>query len=525
MSRGKVFRFAIGTCALLLGLGSIAQAALIVPTGTTSNPRTGYTIGYEFTVGTAPITLNALGVEDDNASGSGYGDGLSNTHVVGIWSSAGTLLYSATVSSGTSAPLVNDFRYALLNSAVTLNANTSYYIGTYFASGGDTFYDVSGLFNAGSGISLTNGQGTYGNGGSLTNPLVPNTAGGGASNRWAGANANMFNYVWTGSSGTAWDTSTTNWTNGFSGAAATYSNSSVLGVQFDDTAGTNTTVNLSAANVTPVAVTFNNNTQNYTLQGSYGIAGTASLAMTGTGVLTISNSNGYTGGTILSAGVLAINNSGALGSGALTINGGSLDSSAAGITLAGNGQNWNASFGFRGTQSLNLGSGTVALANSPTVNIGQDTLTVGGNISGASGLTVAGNGTLLLTSTNAYTGNTTVSGGTLQLAAGGSINNAAQLVVSGTGSPAFNLNGGTLISSLNSGNVFDVGTTSTAQTGVINISSGSISLTGASVNSVTLGDAGNGVWNQSGGTVSLAGGYWQANSVSTTATTNLSGGA
>ena len=71
--------------------------------------------------------------------------------------------------------------------------------------------------------------------------------------------------------------------------------------------------------------------------------------------MTISTSNGYSGGTTLNAGLLNLGNASALGTGVLNINGGSLDNSSGGpLTLASNiVQNWNANFTFLGTAPLN----------------------------------------------------------------------------------------------------------------------------------------------------------------------------
>ena len=77
-----------------------------------------------------------------------------------------------------------------------------------------------------------------------------------------------------------------------------------------------------------------------------------------------------------------LNNNNALGSGTLTISGGSIDSTAGGITLANNPQNWNGDFTFNGSQGLNLGTGAVTLGGSRTVTVNANTLTVGGSIGG-----------------------------------------------------------------------------------------------------------------------------------------------
>jgi autotransporter-associated beta strand protein len=102
---------------------------------------------------------------------------------------------------------------------------------------------------------------------------------------------------------------------------------------FDDTA-VSTAVNINLGNVDPVSVTFNNSNAAYTINGSRGIIGPAVLVKNGTGSLKIGNSNGYTGGTILNAGLLTVNNRSALGSGGLTINGGVLDTSGDAITVS-----------------------------------------------------------------------------------------------------------------------------------------------------------------------------------------------
>ena len=61
----------------------------------------------------------------------------------------------------------------------------------------------------------------------------------------------------------------------------------------------------------------------------------------------------------LNPGLLVVNNNSAIGPGTLTINGGTLDSTAGSVTLANNAQNWNGDFTFIGTQSLNMGTGAV----------------------------------------------------------------------------------------------------------------------------------------------------------------------
>ena len=137
--------------------------------------------------------------------------------------------------------------------------------------------------------------------------------------------------VWSGSQSSAWNTTTANWNLQSNGGTTTYYTGDA--VLFSDTAGSGS-VALNSGNVTPGSVTFSNSSLAYTLSGSNGIVGSASLSKSGAAMLTISNSNGYTGGTTLYGGILALGNGTALGSGTLTLNGGTLQAAASGITLA-----------------------------------------------------------------------------------------------------------------------------------------------------------------------------------------------
>jgi fibronectin-binding autotransporter adhesin len=169
------------------------------------------------------------------------------------------------------------------------------------------------------------------------------------------------------------------------------------------------------------------------------ISGTAGeITLAGSGVLTLSGTNTYTGGTTVTANTtLNFNNTKAIGTGTLTITGGTLDNtSAAAITNAdNNAQHWNGDFAFTGTQNLNLGTGAVTLNASRQVTVNAGTLTVGGVISGSTfGLTKAGTGTMILNGVNTFTGATTVNDGALELGTTGTINSTS----------AVNINGGTL---------------------------------------------------------------------------------
>lgn len=144
-------------------------------------------------------------------------------------------------------------------------------------------------------------------------------------------------------------------------------------------------------------------------------ATTASLVKNGTGTLTLTGQNNYTGGTTISGGKLIAGNAQALGSGAITVNGGQLGladgaSLANDITFTGTGNVLGGSGTF--TSLINVNSAlTLAPGNSP------------GQLTFAGGLTFSGGGTLSLDIADLYgTAGTdydfvNVSGGSFAIAA------------------------------------------------------------------------------------------------------------
>jgi outer membrane autotransporter protein len=146
--------------------------------------------------------------------------------------------------------------------------------------------------------------------------------------------------------------------------------------------------------------------------GSFGGTG-ASLVKVGTGTLTLSGANTYTGGTTINAGALSISADNNLGdtAGPLALNGGTLQITAAGVMLSPT-----------RAVSLGAGGGTFDVTQSASISSG---------ISGAGGLTKTGAGTLSLGGANTYSGGTTVNAGTLQLLPGASLSAGGALTVNG----------------------------------------------------------------------------------------------
>ena len=157
------------------------------------------------------------------------------------------------------------------------------------------------------------------------------------------------------------------------------------------------------------------------------ISGDGDLGKVGEGRLTLSSANTYTGGTVLNAGTLGLGADNALGSGTLTINGGTLRAEGAGRTLA-NDVILNGNFTLGRYTNL---SGAVTLGDDITIiSANPDTSpransTISGIISGAHSLTFDEGanpiGDIILAGVNTYSGATTIQSGTVWIADTGSI--------------------------------------------------------------------------------------------------------
>jgi fibronectin-binding autotransporter adhesin len=139
----------------------------------------------------------------------------------------------------------------------------------------------------------------------------------------------------------------------------------------------------------------------------YSINGSGSVAMIGGGLINLSASNGYSGGTYLSNGVLQLGNSAALGTGALAANGGTLDVNGFSVTVP----------SFRGAAGIVANNGG-SPATLTTNQVGSTTF--GGTLQDGfsqTSLTLNGSGRLTLAGNNTYSGSTTVNAGILSAGA------------------------------------------------------------------------------------------------------------
>ncbi len=157
--------------------------------------------------------------------------------------------------------------------------------------------------------------------------------------------------------------------------------------------------------------------QTSTFNGQIGGIGT--LTANGTGTLVLGNtSNNYNGGTIIAGGTLSVANGLSLGTGNISIIGGTLQTT--------------------GTAAVNV-FGSVVVGNGASVNVANAAqITTIETVTGVGGLNVSGSGTLNLAGSNSFTGDISVTGATL---------GADRDYELGNSNDNITLNGGTLATS------------------------------------------------------------------------------
>ncbi|EBR9639217.1 fibronectin-binding autotransporter adhesin ShdA [Salmonella enterica subsp. enterica] len=189
------------------------------------------------------------------------------------------------------------------------------------------------------------------------------------------------------------------------------------------------------------------------------LSGSGSLVKTGSGELTLSGDNDYSGGTIISDGTLIADNADSLGTGAVANSGvlqvgeGELENTLSGtgslvktgtgeLTLSGDNSYSGGTTIFGGTLTADHADslGTGAVANSGVLQVGEGELE--NTLSGSGSLVKTGTGELTLSGDNDYSGGTTISGGTLIAASvnalgSGDIDNSGTLKLEAEGE--FNL--------------------------------------------------------------------------------------
>lgn len=216
--------------------------------------------------------------------------------------------------------------------------------------------------------------------------------------------------VWSGTANGNWDTSSANFS-GLNYSQVIAENGGLVYFADTDSSGNpvaTSSVTVQAGGVTPTYVTFNNNSVAYALGGG-AIGGNASMALLGSGTVTLNSANTFSGPTTINAGALVLGHSLAVQNTTVSVNVNNGLQFAAGLgsaTLGG--------LGGSGNLSLQDNAGSPA-AIALTVGGNNGNSTYSGALSGSGSLVKTGTGILNLAGNNTFSGGTTVNQGTLQL--------------------------------------------------------------------------------------------------------------
>jgi autotransporter-associated beta strand protein len=389
------------------------------------------------------VTVNSGGI-----IGAGNAAGAVGTLTAGSLTINGGSGYTFTIGNVNSSVAGTDYDQISSAGALTLN-NTAANPFTIYLDGTPTGWSNSGtytwnLISAASQTGFNSGNFAL----DFTNFGI---ASGNRTGLWSFTNPSTgtVSLTYTASAGDAiWSGGTGNWSTGFSPAATTDKNlifsgsggnatnniasgtlSSVNFITFNSTAGAYTLAANSGSAGNGTALTMkgditNNSANTQTinmdlglLASSTGIINTASgnisiggvisgvgdLTKTGTGTLTLSSNNTYTGQLSVAEGTLSVatlNNSGAVGV---------LGNSTNSVILGSSGKNGTLSYTGGTTVSVNK-TFTIAAGGTGVFDVGTSGQVTVGVISGSGAMSKTGAGNLVLGSANTYSGGTTLGG-------------------------------------------------------------------------------------------------------------------
>ena len=147
-------RYLAGLClavALTTPSTSKSQTLGVTPSGGTYAGGATWSLGYNFDV-TSPFTVTYLGFWDDG------GNGLSESHQIGLWDPFGNLLATGTVDAGTGNLLVDSHRLVSI-APITLSIGAGYRVA---AETGYENFNWGGTLTDAPGIVYTSSAWCYG---------------------------------------------------------------------------------------------------------------------------------------------------------------------------------------------------------------------------------------------------------------------------------------------------------------------------------------------------------------------------
>ena len=458
----------------LTGGGILELAGVSTYTGETTVSNGTLDVTGQLTGG-GGVVLNDATVLDTAASDSGAAI-TAATLALGSSGSSTNALGFAGLNSTTVAPILVSGAVTIVN-PVTVNitgpipATGEYPLIQY--SGGETASAAFKLGTLPSGVSAT---------------LVDD----GSSSVYLNVTATpVQTEIWTGAASSAWDINTTaNWLIGTT--AAKYQEGNV--VNFGDTASGKTAITLNTT-VHPSIVLFTNTSQSYSLSGTGSIAGSVALTVAGAGVVTLNNTNTYAGGTTIDAGILSVATDASLGTGALTMNGGTLDLTGA---------------------TAFSSSKTITLDNDATIQVDNSVGAGFALVTGGGALTKSGSGTLTFSAEQTYSGGTTINGGIVDLTGGGGASGVIR------GSVTVNTNGA-LRCSTGDAIGYDYGDNNLES---INLVGGTLDINSTAnqtLGSATINMTGGAITGVIGGNLDFFGGASALNTYASAATATISG--
>jgi autotransporter-associated beta strand protein len=450
------------------GVSASYSANTVTISGT---PTTAGTYNYTIDVdgcdddATGTITVNANPSLATAVDGYRYATGTVDIEVSGV--PGGTTIDWYTAASGGSALSSGSSTYT----TPTINVSTTYYAETRNTTTGCVSETRRAVEAIVSGKVKDNNTTNQNVGSSWTSGSAPTSSDTavwdetvtGANTTVLGADANYLGLEVINPGGTV----TIN-----SGNALTLGSSGVMMGSATQDLSMNNTITLDANQSWDVAVS-------RILTAAGAISGAYKITKSGSGYLTLSGTNTFSGGVDLNAGTLNLNSAAALGStaGTLTIASNATIDNISGesvilnnypISIGGN-------FTYPGTDDLNMGAGAVTLTASPQITTSTGNLTFGGVIGGSYGITKAGSGTLTLNGANTFTGGVDLNVGTLELGNTNAMGTTAGTIYIGSGTTIDNVSGGTL--SLADYNYEFEGDFTFTGTNQLNMGSGNVVLT------------------------------------------------